>query len=155
MAQAESGGSPQLRRLQFRETLSWRAGKAIPVGELLKRMNSLSKEMNDMEQEEVDRESLRRAANDLVSPNLMAHKDQGVRAWAACCLVDILRLYAPDAPYTGPQLKVRPHVTVVDRNSRRVGSLQALHVFDITSTRRSLARLQPATSFRPQLPRPD
>lgn len=101
------GTSQSRRRLQFREPLSWRAGRAIAVGELLRRLNLLSKEMNEMEQEEVDRESFDRVAAELVSPNLVAHKDQGVRAWTACCLVDILRLYAPDAPYTAPQLKVR------------------------------------------------
>ncbi|KAF8726601.1 hypothetical protein AX14_007667 [Amanita brunnescens Koide BX004] len=32
------------------------------------------------------------------------HKDRGVKAYAACCLADVLRLYAPDAPYTQPEL---------------------------------------------------
>jgi sister-chromatid-cohesion protein PDS5 len=92
--------------LQFHEPLSWRAGKTIPVAELLRRLQMLAKEMRDMEQEENERDSFTHVAKELASPNLLAHKDKGVRAWTAACLVDILRLCAPDAPYTGQQLKV-------------------------------------------------
>lgn len=92
--------------LQFNEPLSWRAGKPISTADLLRRLQALSKEMREMEQEENERASFTKVAKELVSPNLLAHKDKGVRAWTACCLVDILRLCAPDAPYTGQQLKV-------------------------------------------------
>lgn len=92
--------------LQFKEDLSWRAGKSIAIADLLRRLQALHKEMRDMEQEENERNSFTRVAKDLASPNLLAHKDKGVKAWTACCLVDILRLCAPDAPYTGQQLKV-------------------------------------------------
>ena len=92
--------------LQFNEDLSWRAGKSIAIADLLRRLQALHKEMRDMEQEENERDSFTRVAKDLASPNLLAHKDKGVKAWTACCLVDILRLCAPDAPYTGQQLKV-------------------------------------------------
>ena len=92
--------------LQFNEPLSWRAGKSIPVAELLRRLQTLWKEMRDLEQEENERQSFTNVAKQLASPNLLAHKDKGVRAWTAACLVEILRLCAPDAPYTGQQLKV-------------------------------------------------
>jgi len=45
-------------------------------------------------------------AKELAAQNLLNHKDNGVRAWTACCLVDILKLCAPDAPYTSSQVKV-------------------------------------------------
>lgn len=92
--------------LQFNEPLSWKAGKPIPVAELLRRMQALSKELRDMEQEENERESFTKVAKELASPNLLGHKDKGVKAWTGACLVDILRLCAPDAPYTGQQLRV-------------------------------------------------
>ena len=95
--------------LQFKEDLSWRAGKSIAIADLLRRLQALHKEMRDMEQEEIDRDSFTKVAKDLASPNLLAHKDKGVKAWTACCLVDLLRLCAPDAPYTGQQLKVSSH----------------------------------------------
>ena len=91
--------------LQFNEPLSWRAGKSIAVADLLKRLNKLWNEMKEMEQDEDERVSFLTVAKELASPNLLAHKDKGVKALTACCLVDILRLCAPDAPYTGQQLK--------------------------------------------------
>jgi sister chromatid cohesion protein PDS5 len=100
----EQGG---LRRLRFNEPLSWRVGKsAIPVADLLQRLQSLSLELRRMEQEEIDKESLKKVSQELASVHLLAHKDKGVRAWAVTCIVDILRLSAPDAPFTANQLKV-------------------------------------------------
>ncbi|KAI0023124.1 armadillo-type protein [Xylariomycetidae sp. FL0641] len=95
----------ELVSLQFDEPLSWRAGKPIATGELLRRLEKLSKELADMEQESVDKDSLTRVAKDLASPNLLAHKEAGVKAFVAACLVDILKLCAPEAPFTPKQLK--------------------------------------------------
>jgi sister-chromatid-cohesion protein PDS5 len=39
-----------------------------------------------------------------VNKKLISHKDFGVQSLVACCLSDILRIYAPDAPYTDRQL---------------------------------------------------
>lgn len=97
---------PRLPGLVFDEPLSWRAGKAIPVGELLRRLEELQKEMMEMEQDETDKGSLTKVAKELVGTNLLHHKDRGVRAWTAACLVDVLRICAPDAPFTPQQLKV-------------------------------------------------
>ncbi|KAI3336840.1 armadillo-type protein [Xylariaceae sp. AK1471] len=95
----------ELVALQFNETLSWRAGKPIATGELLRRLEKLSKELADMDQESADKESLHGVAKDLASHNLLAHKEAGVKAYAAACLVDILKLCAPEAPFTPKQLK--------------------------------------------------
>ena len=101
----EEGGSPF--GLQFDEPLSWRAGKPIAIADLLRRLQRLSKELQPLEQDEGIKDSFLTVAKDLANPNLLAHKDNGIKAWTACCLVDILRLCAPDAPYTERQLKVR------------------------------------------------
>ena len=101
--QGQEQGLPGLR---FNEPLSWRAGKSIAIADLLRRLQALSKEMRGMEQEENDRDSFTKVAKELANSNLLGHKDKGIKAWTACCLVDILRLCAPDAPYTGQQLKV-------------------------------------------------
>jgi sister chromatid cohesion protein PDS5 len=92
--------------LKFNEPLTWRAGRPIAVADLLRRLQALSKELQELEQEEVEREALVQPAKELATHNLLEHKDRGVRAWTACCLVDIFRLCAPDAPYTATQLKV-------------------------------------------------
>ncbi|PGH36027.1 sister chromatid cohesion protein PDS5 [[Emmonsia] crescens] len=94
-----------LRRLRFNETLSWRAGRAIPVADLLERLESLALELRQLDQEETDKDSLKKVSQDLASGHLLGHRDKGVRAWTACCVVDILRLCAPNAPFTGNQLK--------------------------------------------------
>jgi sister-chromatid-cohesion protein PDS5 len=92
--------------LKFNEPLSWKAGKPIAVATLIKRLNALSKELSELEQEDVDRESLAIPARDLANIRLLQHHDDGVKAFTACCLADMLRLHAPDAPYTASQLKV-------------------------------------------------
>ncbi|KAJ5102175.1 hypothetical protein NUU61_004397 [Penicillium alfredii] len=95
-----------LRSLSFNQPLSWRVGRAaIPIAELLDRLQTLAQELRKLEQEEVDQESLRKVSQELASGQLLAHKDRGVRAWATCCIVDVLRLCAPEAPFTRNQLK--------------------------------------------------
>jgi hypothetical protein len=97
---------PQLGGLVFNEPLSWRAGKPIPTGELLRRLDTLATELREMDQEETDKDSLTNVAKELAGQNLLGHKDKGVRAFTACCLVDVLKICAPDAPFTPTQLKV-------------------------------------------------
>ena len=100
------GEEPQLAVLQFDEPLSWRAGRAIPTADLQRRLETLFTELREMDQGEVDKESLTKVAKELVGQNLIGHKDKGVRAFTACCLVDVLKICAPDAPFTPSQLKV-------------------------------------------------
>ncbi|KAF2763392.1 sister chromatid cohesion and DNA repair protein [Pseudovirgaria hyperparasitica] len=97
------GGGTQV--LQFNKTLTWKAGRAIPVADLLRRLQELCTEMRDMEQDEVDTDSLRAVSKELATPNLLGHKDRGIRAWTACALADIFRLCAPNAPYNDRELK--------------------------------------------------
>lgn len=71
-----------------------------------------------MDQEGVDdgvKASLSKIGRELAEAQLLGHKDKGIRAWVGCCVVDILRLCAPDAPYTLKQLKVRPCKSVLLR----------------------------------------
>jgi sister chromatid cohesion protein PDS5 len=99
--------SEELVRLQFNEELTWRPGKPIAMTELLSRLERLSKELTDMDQDTADKDSLIKVADALGQRNLIAHKDAGVKAKVACCLVEILRICAPNAPFTEDQLKVR------------------------------------------------
>lgn len=104
--------------LQFDQPLSWRAGRPIPTAELVKRLDALSKELTELEQDWEHKESLNKVAEELSSQNILGHKDKGVKAFAACCLVDILKICAPDAPFTPKQLKVRlsiPNVSSAQR----------------------------------------
>ncbi|KAL8321956.1 hypothetical protein RB598_005112 [Gaeumannomyces tritici] len=101
----ESEPEEGLVRLKFDQPLTWRAGKPIQTGELHRRLDTLSKELSELEQETTDKDSLTKVAKELVSHNLLTHKDKGVKAFVACCLVDVLRVCAPNAPFTPAQLK--------------------------------------------------
>ncbi|KAF1927292.1 uncharacterized protein M421DRAFT_421682 [Didymella exigua CBS 183.55] len=94
-----------VRPLRFKQPLVGRPGKPISVGDVLARLEALLNELRTTDQEEAHRPSLEPVAAELVSPSLLQHKDVGVRAWTCCCLVDMLRLFAPDAPYPAKTLK--------------------------------------------------
>lgn len=104
--QAEEEAQDGPRPLKFKQPLVGRPGKQISVGDLLARLETLLNELRTIDQEEAHHESLRPVANELVNQNLLQHKDAGVRAWTCCCLVDVLKLFAPDAPYPATKLKV-------------------------------------------------
>jgi sister-chromatid-cohesion protein PDS5 len=104
---SENDEEGEQRALEFDEELSWRPAKPIPTGTLIKRLDRLSKELSELDQGATDVESLQTVAKQLGHRNLLQHKDRGVKAYTACCLVDILRLCVPDAPFSDDQLKVR------------------------------------------------
>ncbi|KAM0284380.1 hypothetical protein ACHAQH_001956 [Verticillium albo-atrum] len=108
--QAESGDEPaqsgETASLQFDEELTWRVGRPIAVSVLLKRLEKLSEELGRLEQDHVDLESLSDVCEALGQRNLLAHKDQGVRAYTASCIADVLQLSAPNAPFTPDQLQM-------------------------------------------------
>ncbi|QPH01928.1 hypothetical protein C2857_006132 [Epichloe festucae Fl1] len=104
--QDDDEGGQEQRRLEFNEGLSWRPAKPIASATLLDRLERLSKELSDFDQGGVQLDSLKDVAASLAHRNLLQHKDRGVKAYTACCLVDILRLFAPDAPFTDDQLKM-------------------------------------------------
>jgi len=103
----DDGLEGELAKLRFDEPLTWRPGKPIPVSQLLPRLQRLFEELSDMEQDRVDKDSLADVANSLAQRNLLQHKEPPIKAYVASCLVEILRLCAPDAPFTEDQLKVR------------------------------------------------
>ena len=91
--------------LVFNEPLTWRPGKQIPVVDLLRRLKALSEELHSIEQDDADRTSLAPKAQELANTQLVNHKDKGVKAYALLCIVHMFRIFAPDAPYKGAQLK--------------------------------------------------
>ncbi|KPV72536.1 uncharacterized protein RHOBADRAFT_29677, partial [Rhodotorula graminis WP1] len=92
---------PAQQRLDFTQPLKG----AGSTSELTKRLKHAHTQLRDFDQDLVDTSSLDDLAAQLRQPNLLLHKDKGVKAYAAACLVDVLRLYAPEAPYTPAQLK--------------------------------------------------
>ncbi|KAJ3012082.1 hypothetical protein HKX48_006454 [Thoreauomyces humboldtii] len=94
------------RRLNFTHRIVPQSlGKPIPTADLVTRLKKLHNDLAEIEQEEVITSSLNAVQKDLRSPYLLSHRDKGVRILTACCLAEILRLYAPDAPYNQKQLR--------------------------------------------------
>ncbi|PCH44760.1 hypothetical protein WOLCODRAFT_78395 [Wolfiporia cocos MD-104 SS10] len=102
VAQTRAGGQPAPRRLKFHDKL---VGKGLATDALQKKLKALHSELAEMDQENVDVSSLAGVRKELISTSILMHKDRGVKAYAACCLADLLRLYAPDAPYTHNELR--------------------------------------------------
>ncbi|THV07080.1 hypothetical protein K435DRAFT_772803 [Dendrothele bispora CBS 962.96] len=89
-------------KLKFKDKLNT---KGSSTDALLKKLKSLHTELASLDQDSIDTSSLDTVRKDLISSSILLHKDRGVKAYAACCLSDILRCYAPDAPYTQSQLR--------------------------------------------------
>lgn len=102
-----------LKKLKFTQQLLGRPGKQITVSDLLSRLKILLDELRTIDQEEAHRDSLMPVAQDLANNSLLQHKDHGVRAWTVCCIVDMLKLFAPDAPYPASKLKVHCEIRVM------------------------------------------
>ena len=102
VAQTRTGGQPSSRKLKFHDKLT---GKNLSTDALQKKLKALHAELAEMEQEHVDTSSLSAVRKELVNTSILLHRDRGVKAYAACCLADLLRLYAPDAPYTEHELR--------------------------------------------------
>lgn len=110
--------------------IAWTGTRAIPPGQLLTRLEALSQQLRDTAQvdDEETRESIRPIAGDLVSNNLLHHKDKGVRISAIACIVDIFRIFAPDAPYKPGELKVcSPEKRVLAPLTCYIGNIQSHH----------------------------
>ncbi|KAJ1456664.1 hypothetical protein M885DRAFT_517061 [Pelagophyceae sp. CCMP2097] len=60
--------------------------------------------LGGLEQAEDRPRGLREIATTLVSERITAHRSSAVRLWAACCVCDVLRIYAPHAPYSNGEL---------------------------------------------------
>ena len=101
VAQTRTATTPA-KKLVFGDKI---VGKALSTDTLLKKLKALHTELAELDQELVDVASLAPVRAQLINTSLLLHKDRGVKAYTACCLADILRLYAPDAPYTQNELK--------------------------------------------------
>ena len=102
VAQTRTAGQPSPKKLKFHEKLTT---KNTTTDVLQKKLKALHTELAAMDQETVDTHSLSTVRKELMTPTILLHKDRGVKAYAACCLADLLRLYAPDAPYTRDELQ--------------------------------------------------
>ncbi|KAI9491520.1 armadillo-type protein [Zychaea mexicana] len=83
--------------LKFKSRL---VAKSIDAKELTSRLKTLHEELNAFGQHEIVKESLDATAKELVNSKILKHASGTVKAYAATCLADMLRLYAPEAPFS-------------------------------------------------------
>ncbi|WVQ98079.1 hypothetical protein IAU59_005201 [Kwoniella sp. CBS 9459] len=101
---ARASAVQTVTKLDFKESLI-QSGKRETTDAQLKRIKTLHQKLAALEQDYVEVRSLDPVKAPLIHRTILHHKDRGVRAYAACCLADLLRLYAPDAPYNQAQLR--------------------------------------------------
>ncbi|KAI9485716.1 MAG: armadillo-type protein [Benjaminiella poitrasii] len=75
------------------------ATKALKVAELIKLLQILHSQLKELDQN-VEKESLQVVTKELVHKQIMKNTNKTVKAIAACCLADIIRLHAPACPYS-------------------------------------------------------
>lgn len=78
--------------------------KPIPTKELLVRLQKLADSLSAVDQNNVSPDSYKQIAHDLGNKKLLNHLNIGIQAYTCCAIADILRIYAPDAPYTPEEL---------------------------------------------------
>ncbi|CAN0022800.1 unnamed protein product, partial [Phaeothamnion confervicola] len=99
-AATPASAAPAAEASAFAERLSLDNGR----DRLVRRLQQVHESLKELSQD--DRPAgLGAMARDLASPAVTQHRDKEVRLLAACCLVDVLRVYAPDAPYTPAELR--------------------------------------------------
>ena len=99
-----ASNNPPLPKLPTDSLLATRTTDA-----LLKKLSVLHTALSALPQDPAVTATLKKPLEgirkELVSRVLLLHKERGVKALTACCLGEILRVYAPEAPYTQEELR--------------------------------------------------
>ncbi|KAG2732527.1 hypothetical protein G9P44_004944 [Scheffersomyces stipitis] len=102
MTRSSSRASKQ--SLLFNKPILPTVKEPISTKELLIRLQALSDEFSTLDQENIDVDSLKQFQSDLINKKLLCHANAGVQAYVCCALADVLRITAPNAPFTASQL---------------------------------------------------
>ena len=103
-----------MRQLQFHGPLN---KTGISAAELHERLREFQKELSETAQGDLDTSQLDAYCQELIKPTFLRHKHKGIQAIVACILADMLRLYAPNAPFSSLEIKVRACMSLVDEFS--------------------------------------
>ncbi|QEU58104.1 Pds5 [Kluyveromyces lactis] len=93
-----------MQSLEFNKSIIPSLEDSFSSAVQIERLGELHEELAGLEQGKVELNSLEKYKNALINRKLLRHKDSGIRALTACCLSDIMRLNAPDAPFTETEL---------------------------------------------------
>lgn len=114
--------------LDFNDTLTWKAGKAIPVADLLTRLSRLGALLRQYDEDPVNQQAFQGLATDLSNAQILGHKDKGVRAMSMVCIADLLRICAPNAPFKTREIKVRNMHSLQRAELTWAGHIYCLHI---------------------------
>lgn len=96
--------SKKLQKDIWRNGLVPTVSKPIPTKELINRLSALADHLSALDQAAVSPDEYALLAKDLANAKLLNHQNEAVQAHACCAIADILRIYAPDAPYLDVEL---------------------------------------------------
>ena len=113
--------------------------------ELAKRLAAAFAALKSLEQAEHDRlpPGLENVASALLDPAVLRSKSADLRLLGACCLVEVLRLYAPTPPYAAQQLEAALEAVIAalgalaTRDGEEESFERACHVLESLATVRS------------------
>lgn len=73
--------------------------------DLINYFNKLHEALSRLSQEPSDQpQGLRSTALQLVSSKIINYNDKDIRLLCTCCIVDVLRIFAPEAPYSNEDM---------------------------------------------------
>jgi sister-chromatid-cohesion protein PDS5 len=112
--------------------------------DLLKYLYELHNSLARLNQDAAQRpKGLESISNQLIDPKILNHSDKDVRLLTSCCLVDILRIFAPEAPF-GDEEMVRVFEVIITQlrglsNYEKDSSVgrQILYILTMLSTVKS------------------
>lgn len=77
---------------------------ALEPRELAKRLEQAQTALGTTRQEDARPRGLAKLARQLATPEVAEHRNAPVRLWAATCVCEVLRIFAPNAPYGDGEL---------------------------------------------------
>ena len=89
--------------------------RSANISKVVEQLKELHEALCRIEQDELPQmqDELGPVARRLVDSELINSTDKTIRLLVSCCLANILRLFAPEAPYTGTELGVGEGAMVV------------------------------------------
>ena len=93
-------------KLGFKKAIILTVSDPIPTKEVLLRLQKLLEALEALDQDKVDLKSVANIKDDLANKKLIKNNNLGIQVYTCCCIAEILRLFAPDAPYTASELSM-------------------------------------------------
>ena len=82
---------------------SYFKGDGLKKADLLSRLNELHKKLATVSQDDRPR-GLKEISSHLVTKGFLHNADKDLRLIVLCCLADVFRIYAPEAPFCDPDM---------------------------------------------------